>query len=158
MATVEKSIDVCVPVSVAYVQWTQFEEFPRFMEGVEEVRQIDDAHVHWVAEIGGQRHECDAEIVEQEPDRVIAWCSTKGTLNAGRVEFEPIWDGTHISVEMEFGAEGVKERAGAFLGADEGQVDADLKRFRDLIQSRQRPTDDWRDRVESGRVTDDSMR
>jgi uncharacterized membrane protein len=155
MATVEKSIDVQVPVPVAYGQWTQFEEFPQFMEGVEEVRQIDDTHVHWVAEIGGERHEWDAEIVEQEPDRVIAWRSTKGTLNAGRVEFEPTDEGTRISVEMEYEPAGVKERVGAFFGADEGQVEADLERFRDLIESREHPTDEWRGRVESGRVTDD---
>jgi uncharacterized membrane protein len=155
MATVEKSIDVQVPVPVAYGQWTQFEEFPQFMEGVEEVRQIDDTHVHWVAEIGGERHEWDAEIVEQEPDRVIAWRSTKGTPNAGRVEFEPTDEGTRISVEMEYEPAGVKERVGAFFGADEGQVEADLERFRDLIESREHPTDEWRGRVESGRVTDD---
>ena len=155
MATIEKSIDFRVPVSVAYGRWTQFEEFPPgFMEGVEEVRQIDDTHVHWVAEIGPQPAE-RAEIVAHEPDRIIAWRSTKGTLNAGRVEFEPIWDGTRISVEMEYEAAGVKERAGALLGAAEGQVDADLERFRDPIESRQHPTDDWRGRVESGRVTGD---
>ena len=107
MATIEKSIDVGVPVSVAYGQWTQFEEFPQFMSGVKEVRQLDDTHVHWVAEIGGEVREWDAEIVEQKPDRVIAWRSVGGTPNAGRVEFEPIDRGTRITIEMEHEPEGM---------------------------------------------------
>ena len=90
MPTIEKSIDVGVPVPVAYGQWTQFEEFPMFMSGVKSVRQIDDRHVQWIAEIGGEQREWEAEIVEQRPDRVIAWRATDGTPNAGRVEFEPV--------------------------------------------------------------------
>jgi uncharacterized membrane protein len=155
MATIEKSIDVRVPVSVAYGQWTQFEEFPRFMEGVEQVTQIDDSHVHWVAEIGGERREWDAEIVEQKPDRVIAWRSTEGTPNAGRVEFQPIDEGTRISIRMEHDPEGLKERVGSFFGADEGQVEEDLERFRGLVEDRGLPTDEWRGSIDSGRVVED---
>ena len=155
MATIEKSIDVRVPVSVAYGQWTQFEEFPQFMEGVEQVTQLDDSHVHWVAEIGGERREWDAEIVEQEPDRVIAWRSTGGTPNSGRVEFVPIDEGTRVSVRMEHEPEGLKERVGSFFGADEGQVEEDLERFRELVEERQTPTDEWRGTIESGRVVED---
>ncbi|HEY7344827.1 MAG TPA: SRPBCC family protein [Gaiella sp.] len=155
MATIEKSIDVRVPVSVAYGQWTQFEEFPQFMEGVEQVTQLDDSHVHWVAEVGGERREWDAEIVEQEPDRVIAWRSTGGTPNSGRVEFMPIDEGTRVSVRMEHEPEGMKERVGSFFGADEGQVEDDLERFRELVEERQMPTDEWRGTIESGRVVED---
>jgi uncharacterized membrane protein len=155
MATIEKSIDVRVPVSVAYGQWTQFEEFPQFMEGVEQVTQLDDSHMHWVAEIGGERREWDAEIVEQQPDRVIAWRSTDGTSNAGRVEFMPIDEGTRISVRMEHEPEGMKERVGSFLGADGGQVEDDLERFRELVEDRQMPTDEWRGTIESGSVVED---
>ena len=155
MATIEKSIDVNVPVSVAYGQWTQFEEFPQFMEGVEQVTQLDDSHVHWVAEIAGERREWDAEIVEQQPDRVIAWRSTDGTPNAGRVEFEPIDEGTRISVRMEHDPEGLKERVGSFFGADESQVEDDLERFRDLVEARGMPTDEWRGSIDSGTVVDD---
>ena len=155
MATIEKTIEVGVPVSVAYGQWTQFEEFPQFMSGVKEVRQLDDTHVHWVAEIGGEVREWDAEIVEQQPDRVIAWRSTGGTPNAGRVEFEPIERGTRVRVEMEHEPEGMKERIGAFFGADEGQVEEDLERFRELVEDREVPTGEWRGRVESGRVVED---
>jgi uncharacterized membrane protein len=158
MATIEKSIDVRVPVSVAYGQWTQFEEFPRFMEGVEKVVQIDDTHLHWVAEIGGERREWDAEIVKQEPDRMIAWRSTGGTPTMGRVEFRPIDEGTRISVQMEHETEGLKERMGSFFGADEGQVEDDLERFRELVEGRGTPTDEWRGRVEGGRVVGDDAR
>ena len=155
MATVEKSIDVAVPVSVAYDQWTQFEKFPQFMNGVVEVRQLDDSHVHWTAEIAGERHEWDAEITEQEPDRVVAWRSQGGLHNSGRVEFEPTGDGTRVHVEMEYEPQGLKEKAGAMLGFDEGQVEEDLERFRELVENRQVPTGDWRGSIESGEVVED---
>jgi uncharacterized membrane protein len=156
MATIEKSIDVRVPVSVAYDQWTQFEEFPKFMNGIVEVRQLDDTHLHWVAEIGGERREWDAEIVEQKPDRVIAWRSTNGVPNSGRVEFLPIEDGTKVTVEMEYETEGAKEKIGSALGFDEGQVEEDLERFREVVEERQVPTGAWRGSVESGDVVDSS--
>jgi uncharacterized membrane protein len=155
MATIEKSIDVEVPVSTAYDQWTQFEEFPKFMEGVVAVRQLDDSHVRWVAEIGGERQEWDAEIVEQEPDRVIAWRSTDGLANSGRVEFMPIDDGTRVKVEMEYEPEGLKETVGAALGLDGGQVEGDLERFKDLVEGREVPTGAWRGEIESGDVVAD---
>ena len=155
MATVDKTIDVDVPVSTAYDQWTQFEEFPRFMEGVVSVRQLDDSHLHWVAEFGGERHEWDAEIVEQQPDRVIAWRSTGGLTNSGRVEFEPIDDGTRVRVEMEYEPEGVKETVGAALGFDGGQVADDLERFKELVEGREVPTGAWRGEIESGDVVED---
>jgi uncharacterized membrane protein len=155
VATIEKSIEVSVPVPVAYGQWTQFEEFPRFMSGVREVRQIDESHVHWVAEVGGEVREWDAEIVEQQPDRVIAWRSTSGTPNAGRVQFEPVTQGTRVTVEMEHEPEGMKERIGSFFGADEGQVAEDLERFRELVEGREVPTGEWRGRIESGEVVED---
>jgi uncharacterized membrane protein len=155
MATIEKTIDVNVPVSTAYDQWTQFEEFPRFMEGVVSVRQLDDSHLRWVAEIHGQRHEWDAEIVTQDPDRVIAWRSTGGLTNNGRVEFEPISDGTRVRVEMEYDPEGMKESVGAALGLDGGQVEDDLERFKDLVENRGAPTGAWRGEISSGDVVED---
>lgn len=155
MATIEKSIDVSVPVSVAYDQWTQFEQFPQFMEGVVDVRQLDDSHVRWTAEVGGERHQWDAEIVEQDPDRVIAWRSTEGLPNSGRVEFEPIDSGTRVKVEMDYEPEGMKESTGAMLGVDSGQVEEDLERFKELVESREVPTGAWRGTIESGRVVED---
>jgi uncharacterized membrane protein len=154
MAAVEKSIDVHVPVSAAYDQWTQFEEFPRFMEGVVSVKQLDDSHVHWIAEIGGEQEEWDAEIVEQEPDRVIAWRSTSGLRNNGRVEFMPIEDGTRVTVEMEYEPEGLKESAGALLGVDDGQVESDLERFKELVENREVPTGGWRGEIQGGEVVE----
>ncbi|HET9436839.1 MAG TPA: SRPBCC family protein [Gaiellaceae bacterium] len=154
MATVEKSIDVEVPVSTAYGQWTQFEEFPRFMEGVKSVRQIDDKRLHWVAEVGGEREEWDAEIVEQEPDRIIAWRSTGGAANHGRVEFMPMNGGTRVNVAFEYEPEGMKEKAGALLGFDEGQVEDDLERFKDLVEGRGTPTGEWRGEIHGGQVVD----
>ena len=155
MATISTCIDVGVPVSVAYDQWTQFEKFPEFMTGVEEVRQIDDTHMRWTAEIGGERQQWTAEIVEQEPDRVIAWRSVGGVPMTGRVEFEPVDDGTRVSVDMEYEPDGAKEKLGAFLGSDERQVKEDLERFRELVEDRMTPTGGWRGRVESGDVVDD---
>jgi uncharacterized membrane protein len=158
MATVEKTIDVNVPVSTAYDQWTQFEEFPRFMEGIVSVRQIDDGHIHWVAEVNGEREEWDAEIVEQEPDRVIAWRSTGGLRNSGRVEFLAIAEGTRVSVEMEYEPEGIKETVGAALGLDGGQVGDDLERFKDLVEGRDLPTGSWRGEISDGDVVEDHPR
>jgi uncharacterized membrane protein len=154
MATIEKSIDVEVPVAVAYDQWTQFEQFPQFMEGIVDVKQLDDKHVQWTAEVGGERHQWQAEIVEQQPDRVIAWRSIDGVPNSGRVEFEPIDTGTRVRVEMEYEPEGLKESVGAMLGVDGGQVEDDLERFRDLVEGREIPTGAWRGSIESGRVVE----
>lgn len=155
MATIEKSIEVGVPVSVAYDQWTQFEKFPQFMTGIVGVRQLDSSHVQWTAEVGGERRQWEAEIVEQEPDRVIAWRSVDGLPNSGRVEFEPIDDGTRVRVAMEYEPEGVKESIGALFGVDSAQVEDDLERFRELVESREVPTGAWRGSIESGRVVED---
>src|SRR5918999_2274334 len=107
MSTIEQSIEVDAPLSTAYNQWTQFEEFPQFMDGVESVRQLDDTHLHWVAEFGGERHEWDAEITEQEPDRVVAWRARDGKYNSGRVRFEPLGDNrTRVDGGVVWGAEG----------------------------------------------------
>ena len=154
MATIEKSIDVGVPVSVAYDQWTQFEEFPQFMDGIVEVKQLDDTHLRWVADIDGERKEWKAEVVEQEPDRVVAWRSIEGLENSGRVEFEPIDSGTRVSVAMQYDADGVKESLGALFGIDGRQVANDLESFRELVEAREVPTGAWRGTVESGDVVD----
>ena len=151
MSKIVKSIDVNVPVRVAYDQWTQFEEFPKFMEGVESVKQIDDAHVHWVAEIGGKRHEWDAEITEQKPDRRIAWKALEGHYNSGTVTFEPIVAGrTRITVVMEHQTEGLVESLGSALGADSRRVKGDLERFKELIETRGAESGAWRGEVEQG--------
>jgi len=154
VATIEKSIDVGVPVSMAYDQWTQFEQFPQFMEGIVEVKQLDDTHLQWVADIDGERKEWKAEVTEQEPDRVIAWRSVEGLENSGRVEFEPIDKGTRVSVAMQYDADGVKQSLGSLFGVDGRQVASDLESFRDLVEAREVPTGAWRGTVEAGDVVE----
>ncbi len=151
MASVSESIDVDVPVQTAYNQWTQFEEFPRFMDGVESVRQLDDTHVRWAAEIAGKRHEWEAEITEQEPDRRVAWRATDGKDNAGAVTFEPLGESkTRVNVEMTYDAEGLLETVGSALGADDRRVKGDLERFKELIESRGQESGAWRGEVSGG--------
>ncbi|HXF97779.1 MAG TPA: SRPBCC family protein [Gaiellaceae bacterium] len=153
MGKVQESIEIGVPVRVAYNQWTQFEEFPLFMEGVKEVRQLDDTHLLWVAKIGGKEHSWEAEITEQRPDERIAWRSVDGKTNAGLVTFRGLDGRTEVTVDMEWDEEGLLETLGSALGADERRVKRDLERFKELIESRGRETGAWRGEVEQGRVT-----
>ncbi len=146
MSRIEESIDVEVPVETAYNQWTQFEEFPQFMEGVEQVTQLDDRRLHWVAEIAGTRREWDAEIVDQEPDRRIAWRSIDGTPNAGVVTFQPEGNGTRVNLDLDVEPQGVVEQIGDKLGFVSQQAEGDLKRFKEFIESRGTETGGWRGR------------
>jgi uncharacterized membrane protein len=151
METIRESIEVGVPVSTAYNQWTQFEEFPRFMEGVETVKQTDDTHLRWVAEISGERREWQAEIVEQVPDQKIAWRAVDGNGPNGVVTFEPLGeDKTMVIVEMSYEPEGLKEQLGAKIGLDSRQVKQDLERFKQLIESRGVESGAWRGEVKAG--------
>ncbi len=148
MARVEKSVEVHVPVRVAYDQWTQFEEFPRFMQGVEEVRQLDDKRTHWRASIAGKTEEWDAEIAEQIPDKRVAWKSTSGNRNAGVVTFHYIDEKTtRIMVQMDFEPEGVVEKVGVAVGADDRRVEGDLQRFKAFIEARGQETGAWRGEI-----------
>jgi len=145
MSTVEQSIEVGAPISTVYNQWTQFEEFPRFMAGIEEIRQVDDRHVHWVAEFGGSRHEWDAEIVEQAPEERVAWSNTDGKENAGVVTFHKIADDrTRVMVQMDWVPEGAKEKLGSALGFDDRRIKGDLERFKALIESEGTESGAWR--------------
>ena len=147
MATVSESIEVDVPLQTAYNQWTQFEDFPHFMENVESVTQLDDTHLRWAAEWSGKRHEWEAEIYEQVPDERIAWRSTGGVQQSGMVTFEPLGDRTKVTVEMEWQPESFTERAGSAVGADERAVSADLERFKEFIETRRVETGAWRGSV-----------
>ncbi len=148
MATIEKSIDVDVPVRTAYDQWTQFEEFPRFMEGIQEVNQKDDKNLHWVATVGGQRKEWDAEIVEQIPDQRVAWRSKAGDANAGVVTFHKLDDAkTRVMLQMDYDPEGIVESAGNALGFVSRRVEGDLGRFKEFIEERGTETGAWRGEV-----------
>lgn len=148
MSTVQKSIDVNAPVSSVYNQWTQFEDFPAFMEGVKEVRQLDDSHLHWCAEIAGKDVEWDAEITEQIPDQRIAWRSVEGSQNAGVVSFHKLNEGaTRVMVQMDYDPEGVVENAGDMVGMLSHRVEGDLERFKDFLEARGSETGAWRGEI-----------
>jgi uncharacterized membrane protein len=156
MSTVEKTVTVDVPVRTAYDQWTQFESFPEFMEGVESVQQLDDKRLHWKAEIAGVTREWDAEIVDQTPDERITWRSLAGTKNDGTVLFrtDPGNPGsTQITLRLEYEPEGVVEKAGDLLNIVDRRAQGDLERFKKFIESRGTETGAWRGEVKpSGEV------
>ena len=153
--SIEEAVEVEVPVSTVYNQWTQFEEFPKFMGGVREVRQIDDTHLHWIASVGGQVREWDAEISEQRPDERIAWGSTSGKQNGGVVTFYRLGtDRSKVAVRMEFDPIGLREKIGHAIGLDRRRVRADLGRFKELIEARPGETGAWRGEVQAGERVD----
>ncbi|MGW0765323.1 SRPBCC family protein [Streptomyces sp. NPDC002676] len=152
MSTVKETVDVEAPLRIAYNQWTQFEDFPNFMEGVEEVRQLDDRHNHWTTSIGGVRREFDTEIIDQLPDDRITWRSIAGeTQQRGSVRFERI-DDTHTRVEltMEVEPSGIAERGADALGVIDRRVKGDLRRFKDYLETRGGESGGWRGRIRPG--------
>jgi len=156
MSEILEAIDVNVPIRIAYDQWTQFETFPKFMEGVENVVQGDDKTLHWTAKIAGQRKEWTAEITDQTPDKRIAWKSISGDENAGAVMFESLApDKTKITLKLDADPEGVVETVGANLGFLERRVKGDLERFKKFIEERAVPTGAWRGEIHGDQVRDD---
>jgi uncharacterized membrane protein len=148
MSTIEKSIEVEVPIRTAYNQWTQFEDFPRFMEGVQQVEQLDDKRLRWRVTVGGKEKEWDAEITEQIPDDRIAWRSLSGTPNAGVVTFHRITDNrTGVMLQLDYDPEGVVENVGDTIGVVSARVAGDLERFKEFIESRGRETGAWRGEI-----------
>ena len=151
MTKVEKSVEVAVPVDTAYNQWTQFEEFPRFMSGVQQVEQLDDRTLRWVAEIAGVRRQWIATVLEQVPNRKVAWAATEGATNAGAVTFETVGGATtKVTLSLDYEPEGVVEKVGDVLNIVERQAVGDLERFKSFIESRGTETGGWR-----GEVTDE---
>jgi uncharacterized membrane protein len=150
MSKIEKSIDVNVPVRTAYDQWTQFEEFPNFMEGVESVHQLDERRLHWRAEIGGKMVEWSAEITEQIPDTRIAWRSTSGARNAGVVSFFRLSDDScRVALQLDYDPQGFVETVGDWLGAVGRRTEGDLERFKKFIEERGVQTGAWRGSIPS---------
>ena len=148
---VEKRILVNVPVSTAYNQWTQFEEFPHFMGGVKSVKQTSDDRLEWIAEIAGVRRQWTAKILEQVPDRKVAWAATEGATNAGAVEFEDVGGGqTSIRLSLEYDPEGIIEKVGDKLHVVGRQAEADLNRFKEFIEDAGYATGAWRESVHGG--------
>ena len=153
MTHVENAVQVEVPLRTAYDQWTQFEEFPRFMDGIQSVQQLDDTHVRWVAEVRGESRQWTTEITEQQPDTRIAWKTIEGEVkNDGVVTFEQLGDDqTRVNVQMVVEGESTVENvAGDLLGVVKGQVHGDLERFKQLIESRTEETGAWRGQVQDG--------
>jgi len=153
MPKIEDTIEVQVPVQQAYNQWTQFEDFPKFMEGIQSVQQLDETHVQWVAEIRGETREWTTEITEQQPDEKVAWKTIDGEVkNDGVVTFEPIGEAqTRVNVQMDVEGDSTAENvAGDLLGVVKKQVHGDLERFKQLIESRDEETGAWRGKVEQG--------
>lgn len=148
MSVIEKSIEINVPVNTAYNQWTQFEEFPKFMEGVKEVKQTDDTHLRWKADIAGKEKEWDAEITEQIPDERIAWRARDGAMNAGVVTFHRLSDKkSKVMLQMEYDPEGIVENVGDAVGVVSQRVLGDLERFKQYIENRGHETGAWRGSV-----------
>jgi uncharacterized membrane protein len=153
MSTTIKSIEVDVPVRVAYDQWTQFEEFPRFMEGVKRVEQLDDDTLLWTAKIAGIERSWKARITEQVPDQRVAWRSIEGAMNAGVVTFQPIDDErSRVTLQLDVEPGDAVEKAGDALGFVERQAKGDLERFKEYIEARRQPTGAWRGEVHEGTV------
>ena len=145
MSRISESITVDVPVRAAYDQWTQFEEFPRFMDGVEQVVQVDDRTLAWTAKVGGQKRRWLAEITDQRPDERIAWRSIEGARNAGAVTFHALDEGTtRLDLELEIAPDGVLEQTADHLGYIGRQALGDLERFKEFIEARGSATGAWR--------------
>ncbi len=149
MSTITEAIDVDVPIRVAYNQWTQFESFPHFMEGVREIRQLDDTHVHWVIDIAGQVREFDATITEQHPDERVAWTSDSGPNHAGVITFHRLDDEkTRVTAQMDIDPEGFVENVADKLGVLGNRVKNDMRKFKEFIEQRGHETGGWRGDVD----------
>ncbi|MTD53509.1 SRPBCC family protein [Amycolatopsis pithecellobii] len=145
MSTITETVDVNVPVTTAYNQWTQFESFPEFMEGVEQVRQLDNTHLHWVTQVAGTTREFDATITEQHPDERVAWRSDSGPNHAGVITFHRLDDSTtRVTAQMDLDPEGVVENVADKLGLLDRRVKGDMKRFKEFIEHRGMETGSWR--------------
>lgn len=154
MSSIKESIEIDVPIRVTYDQWTQFEEFPRFMEGIEKVQQLDDVNLHWVASIAGVHREWDARIIEQVPDERVEWTNLDGVTNGGVVTFDRLGpQSTRVTLEMEVEPHGLLENVADTLGFIERRAVGDLERFRDFITARGHETGGWRGEVHDSHTT-----
>jgi uncharacterized membrane protein len=147
MRNIEKSIEVNCPLKTVYNQWTQFEDWPRFMEGVKSVRQLDDKHLQWDIEVAGKEKQFEAQITEQIPDMRICWESTSGVRNGGEVSFESNGTKTRVRLRMDYDPQGLIEEAGDAVGVLSARVQGDLKRFKEFIEMRGNETGAWRGQI-----------
>jgi uncharacterized membrane protein len=153
VSTITEFVEVDVPVSTAYNQWTQFESFPEFMENVEEIRQLDPTHTHWVTKVGGVTREFDATITEQHPDERVAWTSDDGPDHAGVITFHRLSDDkTRVTAQMNIDPEGFVENTADKLGILDRRIKADMRRFKQFIERRGSETGAWRGDVVQPRI------
>ena len=153
MASFERSIEINVPVRTAYNQWTQFEEFQQYMDGVEEVRQLDDTRLHWKVSIAGKEEEWNATITDQIPDQHVAWRSTSGSENAGVIHFQPLGPNqTKVTAVIDYDPDGIVENLGDKLGLVGRRVEGDLEQFKTFIEGRGAETGAWRGEIHDGAV------
>jgi len=151
VSSVTESVDVNVPISTVYNQWTQFESFPEFMDGVDEIKQLDATHTHWVISVAGAHREFDAEITEQHPEERVAWKSTDGTTHAGVITFHRLSETTtRVTAQIDWQPDSLVEKVGAAVGVDDRQIKSDLARFKEFIEKRGAETGAWRGNVEAG--------
>jgi len=151
LSSVTESVDVEVPISTVYNQWTQFESFPEFMGGVDEIKQLDDTHTHWMISVDGVHREFDAEITEQHPEERVAWKSTDGTTHAGVITFHRLSETTtRVTAQIDWQPDSLVEKVGAAVGVDDRQIKSDLARFKEFIEKRGAETGAWRGNVEAG--------
>jgi uncharacterized membrane protein len=149
MSEILEAIEVDVPVRTAYDQWTQFETFPSFMEGVKSVRQLDDRTLEWKADVAGREKTWTAKITEQTPDQRIAWTATEGAHNAGVVTFHRLDEGrSRVTLQLDVDPEGPIENVGDALGLVKGRVKGDMERFKDFIEHRGTETGAWRGEID----------
>ena len=146
-----ETIDVNVPVTVAYNQWTQFEEFPKFLTFVESITQVTDTLTDWKVKIGGVEREFEAQITEQHPDERVAWNSTGGQVNhGGVVTFHKLAENeTRVTVQLDWEATGLMEKAGAALGVDNHAIKKDLANFKEFIEAKGADDGGWRGDVQA---------
>jgi len=145
MAQIIETVDVDVPVTTAYDQWTQFETFPQFLSYVKEITQQDATHNHWTVNIGGVQREFDTVVTEQLPDERVAWTTVEGKDHAGVVTFHKLGPSkSRVTVQLDWEAESLVEKVGAALNIDDHAIKKDLKQFKEFIESRPSETGAWR--------------
>ena len=146
-----ETVDVNVPVSVAYNQWTKCEEFPKFLSFVESITQVNDTLTEWKVKVGGVEREFEAQITEQHPDERVAWNSTGGQVDhGGVVTFHKLAENeTRVTVQLDWQATGLMEKAGAALGVDNYAIKKDLANFKKFIEAKGTDDGGWRGDVQA---------
>lgn len=155
MSTHEHTVVVDLPLVTVYDQWTQFESYPRFMDNVDSVRQLDPRMTHWQVTVGGITREYDAEILQQKPGEIIEWRTVSGPDQGGRVTFMSVDpEHTRVTLHLDFEPQGVTERVGEAVGVVSSSVKDSLERFKTFIEERGTAEGGWHGRIEPASIHD----